>query len=384
MNLLGGRAKTAAIRNRHKRLKLLKIEINAWHALIVANVAIHRTPELPQDAVHHIQKERFMSFSKRSIPFAAAVALAVAGALPARAQSWPEKGITIVVPTAAGGANDAMARIIGQGLSARLGKPVIVENKAGANGAIASEFVARAAPDGYTIMFGYIATHGINPALQKLRYDPVADFEPIGMVAASPTVLVVNNAVPAKNVKELVQLIKAKPDSFSYATAGNGTAPHIAGELFKLSIGLDVVGVPYKGSAPAVVDTIGGTTQYMFPSLFTGYPQVKGGKLRALGIAGEKRSRVMPELPTLTEQGVPNVNLSQWYAMFAPAKTPKAVIDRLNMEMNAVLNDKATEKKIEDQGAEVETGTPDQLKTLVQKEVTHWKSVVTAAKIKID
>ncbi len=325
-----------------------------------------------------------MSFSKRSIPFAAAMALAVAGALPAHAQSWPEKSITIVVPTAAGGANDAMARIIGQGLSARLGKPVIVENKAGANGAIASEFVARAAPDGYTIMFGYIATHGINPALQKLRYDPVADFEPIGMVAASPTVLVVNNAVPAKNVKELVQLIKAKPDSFSYATAGNGTAPHIAGELFKLSIGLDVVGVPYKGSAPAVVDTIGGTTQYMFPSLFTGYPQVKGGKLRALGIAGEKRSRVMPELPTLTEQGVPNVNLSQWYAMFAPAKTPKAVIDRLNMEMNAVLNDKATEKKIEDQGAEVETGTPDQLKTLVQKEVTHWKSVVTAAKIKID
>lgn len=325
-----------------------------------------------------------MSFPKRSITFAAAVALTGTGALPAHAQSWPEKGITIVVPTAAGGANDAMARIIGQGLSARLGKPVIVENKAGANGAIASEFVARAAPDGYTIMFGYIATHGINPALQKLKYDPVADFEPIGMVAASPTVLVVNNAVPAKNVKELVQLIKAKPDSFSYATAGNGTAPHIAGELFKLSIGQDVVGVPYKGSAPAVVDTIGGTTQYMFPSMFTGYPQVKGGKLRALGIAGEKRSRVMPELPTLTEQGVPNVNMSQWYAMFAPAKTPKTVIDRLNVEMNAVLNDKATEKKIEDQGAEVETGTPDQLKTLVQKEVAHWKSVVTAAKIKID
>ena len=325
-----------------------------------------------------------MSFPKRSITFAATVALTGTGALPAHAQSWPEKGITIVVPTAAGGANDAMARIIGQGLSARLGKPVIVENKAGANGAIASEFVARAAPDGYTIMFGYIATHGINPALQKLKYDPVADFEPIGMVAASPTVLVVNNAVPAKNVKELVQLIKAKPDSFSYATAGNGTAPHIAGELFKLSIGQDVVGVPYKGSAPAVVDTIGGTTQYMFPSMFTGYPQVKGGKLRALGIAGEKRSRVMPELPTLTEQGVPNVNMSQWYAMFAPAKTPKTVIDRLNVEMNAVLNDKATEKKIEDQGAEVETGTPDQLKTLVQKEVAHWKSVVTAAKIKID
>jgi len=288
---------------------------------------------------------------KRLLALSATVA--VSFATPAFAQSWPEKGITIVVPTAAGGANDAMARIIGQGLSARLGKSVIVENKAGANGAIASEYVARAAPDGYTILFGYIATHGINPALQKLKYDPVADFEPIGMIAAS----------------------------FSYANAGNGTAPHIAGELFNLSIGANVVGVPYKGSAPAVVDTIGGTTQYMFPSLFTGFPQIKGGKLKALGIAGEKRSGVMPDLPTLAEQGILNVNMSQWYAMFAPAKTPKAVVDRLNKEMNAVLADKAIEKKIEDQGAEVETGTPEQLKALVQKEVAHWKNVIKVAKI---
>lgn len=312
------------------------------------------------------------------------IALAALAVGQARAQDWPAKAITIVVPTAAGGANDAMARIIGQGLSTRLGKPVIVENKAGANGAIASEYVAHAAPDGYTIMFGYIATHGINPALQKLKYDPVADFEPIGMVAASPTVLVVSNSVPAKDVKELVQLIKAKPGTFSYASAGNGTAPHIAGELFKLSAGLDVVSIPYKGSAPAVVDTIGGNTQFMFPSLFTAYPQVKGGKLRAIGIAGEKRSRILPDLPTLAEQGVANVNMSQWYAMFAPAKTPKAVIDRINRDMNNVLADKAVQKRIEDQGAEVETGTPEQLKSLVQREVAHWKSVVAAAKIKAE
>jgi tripartite-type tricarboxylate transporter receptor subunit TctC len=314
----------------------------------------------------------------------AAGVLSLLGASSALAQAWPEKAITIVVPTAAGGANDAMARIIAQGMSARLGKSVVVDNKAGANGAIAAEFVARAPADGYTIMFGYIATHGINPALQKLKYDPVADFEPIGMVAASPTLLVAHNGVPAKNAKELVALVKAKPGTFSYATAGNGTAPHIAGELFKLSAGLDVVSVPYKGSAPAVVDTIAGNTQYMFPSLFTAYPQVKGGKLRALGIAGDKRSAVLPDVPTLAEQGIANVNMSQWYAMFAPAKTPKAVVERLNREMNAVLNDKANAKRIEDQGAEVETGTPEQLKVLVQKEVAHWKSVVSAAKIKAE
>ena len=169
-------------------------------------------------------------------PLLTAEMLSLSLALPVVAQTWPEKTITIVVPTAAGGA-------------------------------IASEYVARAAPDGYTIMFGYIATHGINPALQKPKYDPVADFEPIGMVAASPTVLVASNSVPAKKVKELVQLIKAKPGTFSYASAGNGTAAHIAGELFKLSAGLDVVSIPYKGSAPAIVDTIAGNTQFMFPSL---------------------------------------------------------------------------------------------------------------------
>lgn len=324
------------------------------------------------------------TFASRITPLITALSLAMLATGPALAQAWPGKPITIVVPTAAGGANDAMARILAQGLSTRLGKPVIVENKSGANGAIASEFVARAASDGYTIMFGYIATHGINPALQKLRYDPVADFEAIGLVAASPTVLVANNDVAAKNARELVQLIKAKPGSFSYASAGNGTAPHIAGELFKLSAGLDVVSIPYKGSAPAIVDTIAGNTQFMFPSLFTAFPQIQGGKLRALGIAGDKRSSVLPDVPTLAEQGISNVSMSQWYALFAPAKTPRAVVDRLNRELGSVLADKAVQKKIEAQGAEVETSTPEQLKTLVQKEVLRWRGVVAAAKIKVD
>jgi hypothetical protein len=299
-------------------------------------------------------------------------------------QSFPTKQITIVVPTAAGGANDAMARLVAQGLSQRLGKPVIVENKAGANGAIASEYVAQAAPDGHVILFGYIATHAINPALQKLRYDPVADFESIGLVAASPTLLVVNNNVKAKNMQELVALMKAKPGSFSYASAGNGTAPHFAAELLKLSTGVDMLHVPYKGSAPAIMDTIGGTTQLMLPSLFTAYPQVKGGKLRALGLVGDKRSAVMPDVPTLAEQGIKNVSMSQWYGLFAPAKTPKVVVDRLNKELNATLADKNVVKKIEEQGADVETSSPEQMKSLVQRELTRWRGVVAAAKIKAD
>ena len=299
-------------------------------------------------------------------------------------QAYPTKTITIIVPTAAGGANDAMARIVAQGLGVKLGQPVIVDNKPGGNGAIASEFVARANPDGYTILFGYIATHGINPALQKLKYDPVTDFEPIGMVAISPTLLVVNTSLPVQNAKELVSLLKAKPGTISYASAGQGTAPHLTGELFKINTGTDMLHVPYKGSAPAIVDTIGGTTQVMFPSLFTAYPQVKGGKLKALGIAGNKRSTILPNVPTLAEQGIPNMSVTQWYALFAPAKTPKSIIDRLNKEVNDVLNNKATEKKFEDQGAEVETGTPEELKTLVQKEVARWKKVVTTAKITAD
>jgi len=300
------------------------------------------------------------------------------------AQAYPTKTITIVVPTAPGGANDAMARIIGQGLSSRLGQPVIVENKAGANGAIASEFVARANPDGYTLMFGYIATHGINPVLQKLRYDPIKNFEPITMVATSPTLVVVNPSVNVNSAKELVALLKSQPGKLSYASAGKGTAPHLTGELFKLSTGTDMLHVPYKGSSPAIVDTMAGVTQVMFPSLFSAYTQVKGGKLKALGIAGKKRSPVLPNVPTLNEQGIPHVEVDQWYAMFAPAGTPKAIITELNKVLIELLHDKAVEKKIEEQGADVETTTPEELSALLKKEAIRWKKVVDDAKITVD
>jgi tripartite-type tricarboxylate transporter receptor subunit TctC len=300
------------------------------------------------------------------------------------ADTYPSKPITIVVPTSPGGANDAMARIIAQGLSQKLGQSVIVENRAGANGSIASEFVARAPADGYVLMFGYIATHAINPALQKLRYDPIKSFEPISLVATSPTLLVANNNLPVKNAKELVALLKSQPGKISYASSGKGTAPHLSGELFKINTGTDMLHVPYKGSSPAILDTIGGTTQVMFPSLFTAYPQIKGNKLIALGIAGKKRSPVLPNLPTLAEQGIPNVEVDQWYAMFAPAGTPKPIIQLLNKELIAVLNDKSNETKIEEQGATVDTSTPEELADLVKKEVARWKKVVESAKITVD
>lgn len=323
-----------------------------------------------------------MKFQK--IRLVGAAALAASLACGSAAAAFPEKSITLVVPTAAGGANDAMARVIGQAMSAILKQPVIVDNKAGANGAIASEYVMRAAPDGYTLMLGYIATHAMNPALQKLRYDPVKDFEPVGMVGSSATLMVLNPAVKAGNAKEVVGMLKAAPDKTSYASAGNGTAPHFAAEMFKLSTGTSMLHVPYKGSAPAITDTIGGQTQVMFPSLFTAMPYVKAGKLKAVGVAGTKRSTLMPDVPTLQEQGIADVDVSQWYGIFAPAKTPKPVIEQLNKVLNEVLADKSVIKRLEDHGAEVSTMTTDQMRTYVAQEQVKWKKVVQAAKITAD
>ena len=295
-----------------------------------------------------------------------------------------EKPLTIVVPTAAGGGNDAMARTIGQKLGVLLNRSVIVENKAGANGALASEFVAKAVPDGNTLMFGYIATHAMNPALQKLRYDPVRDFEPVGLVGYSPTLMVVNPSLKVKDVKDLVRVLKEKPDQYSVASAGNGTAPHFAAELFKMSTQTSLLHVPYKGSAPAVNDTIGGQTHVMFPSLFTGVPFVKSGRLQALAIAGKKRSAVLPDVPTLKEMGVDGVEVDQWYAIFAPAKTPKDVVSKLNQALNKVLNDPEIIKKIEGHGADVETSTPEQLGEMVRKDLVKWRQVVQRAKLQAD
>jgi len=233
-------------------------------------------------------------------------------------------------------------------------------------------------------MFGYIATHAMNPALQKLRYDPVRDFEPVGRVGYSPTIMVLHPAMKPRDVKDLVRMIKERPEAFSFASAGNGTAPHFTAELFKLATQTQLLHVPYKGSSPAIMDTIAGQTQMMFPSLFAALPYVKSGKLQALAIAGSRRSPVLPQVPTLKELGVEGVDVDQWYGFFAPAKTPKEVIVRLNQALNTALADPEIVKRIESQGADVEPSTPEQLGELVRTDLAKWRGVVQRAKLEAD
>jgi len=289
--------------------------------------------------------------------------------------TFPTRPITIVVPTAPGGGNDAMARILAQKMSEDLNQSVIVENKTGANGDIASSYVAREKPDGYKVLFGYIATHAINPSMQKLNYDPVADFSPIGTVATSPTLMVVNKDLPVSTVDDLIKMSKEDGANLNYASAGSGTAPHAAGALFKLATGAKMQDIPYKGSNPAMMDTIGGTTQVMFPSLFSAAPHIKSGTVRALAVAGDARTDVFPDLPTLKEQGI-DVSVDQWYALFAPANTPDDLVATLNKSLNAALNDPQVRQSFVDQGAVVRISTPDELKELVIHDLAKWKKII--------
>ncbi len=294
-----------------------------------------------------------------------------------------KQSITIVVPTAAGGGNDAMARTIAAGLAPLLGQPVIVDNRPGANGSIASEYVARAAPDGCTLMLGYIGTHAMNPALQALAYDPVADFEPIGLVGTSPTLLVANVGVPVNDVADLVRQLRARPDRYCYASAGNGTAPHFAAELFMLHTATAMVGVGHAGAAPGIDDTIAGRTQLMFPSFFAAAPNILAGRLRALAVAGPRRVPNLPDVPTLQEAGVDGVDVTQWYALFAPAGTSADTIGRISRALSTVLADEHNIRHIKNHGAEVKISTPAALRALVEAELAKWRGVVKEAVLRV-
>ncbi|MEJ8859859.1 4-oxalomesaconate tautomerase [Variovorax robiniae] len=292
------------------------------------------------------------------------------------AASFPRKPITIIVPTRAGGGNDTMARIIASKLRPLLGQDVLVDNRAGANGAIASEYVARAEPDGHTLMFGYVGTHAMNPALQKLAYDPVMDFEPIGLVGSSPTLMVANTQSGLADVRSLVERLTGSPRSISYASAGDGTPPHFAAELFKQNTGTKMNGRTSDGAAPAILDTLEGRTQVMFPSFFTAYPFILDGRLRALAVASGSRLDALPEVPTLSESGIEGIDVSQWYGLFAPAGTPATVVAQINHALNEVLADAQVVARFERQGAKVEGGAPAALRKRVHDDLGRWQGVV--------
>ncbi|UJW80069.1 4-oxalomesaconate tautomerase [Hydrogenophaga sp. SL48] len=299
-------------------------------------------------------------------------------------RSFPQRELHVIVPTSAGGGNDTMARTLTRKLGPLLGQPLVVDNRAGANGSIASEYVAAADADGHTLLFGYIATHGINPALQKLRYDPVTDFSPIGLIGYSPTLLVVPAALPVNSVAELVRLLRDAPTPLAYASAGEGTVPHFAAELFQLQTGTRLKRVDFAGAAPAIADVANGLVQLMFPSLFTAQPYLRSGRLKALAVAGNERLPAWPEVPTLMEAGVPGVSLTQWYALFAPARTPHAVTRQLNTALNTVLKDPDVVARMQADGAQVQASTPGELHDLLLAEGERWQSVVRQTGLRLD
>jgi tripartite-type tricarboxylate transporter receptor subunit TctC len=289
------------------------------------------------------------------------------------------------VPFTPGGSTDILARAIGQELTRAWGQSVIVDNVPGAGGAIGADKVAKAPADGYTLLMGHIGTLAVNPSLYpKLPYNPLKDFAPVAGVARVPNVLVVHPSVPAKDVRELVALAKAKPGQLNYGSGGNGSAANLATEYFKLQTGVSMVHIPYKGTAPAVTDLIGGQIQV----LFTGAPAVighiKSGQLRALAVSSPKRLDALPDLPTVAESGYKDFEADQWYGVVAPAGTPREVISKLNVQINAALNTPELKARLSAEGAVAMPGTPEALGQLMAREITRWKPVITSGRVKAD
>ena len=306
-------------------------------------------------------------------------------ALQASGQAWPTKPIKWVVPFAPGGTTDILARTIGEKLSIALGQPVIVENKPGAGGGLGADFVAKAAPDGYTILGGTISTNAINASLYKdLPYDPVKDFVPITLIARVPNMLVVNNDVPAKNVAELIALMKKNPGKYTFASSGNGTSQHLSGELFKGMAGVDMQHIPYKGSPPALQDVMGGAVTMTFDNITTAWPLAKGGKLRALGVTTAKRSPAAPDVPTLAEAGLVGYEIGSWQGVFAPAGTPPAIVNRLNSEIVKIINLPEVKEKLLVLGAEPVGNSSEEFTVFVKAEVGKWGEVVRKSGARVD
>ena len=295
----------------------------------------------------------------------------------AQPAAWPTKPIRYIVPFAPGGTTDILARVVGEKLALALGQPVVVENKAGQGGSAGAGELARAAPDGYTIGGGTISSHAINATLyDKLPYDPVTSFVPITLYATQPNVLLLHPSVPANNVREFIALLKASPDKYSYGSAGNGTSQHISGELFKTMAGVRMQHIPYRGSGQMLPELLGGTLTVAFDNIASALPHMKAGKLRALAVTTAARSAVAPEVPTLAESGLAGYDLSSWQAVFAPAGTPPAIVDRLYAEISKILKTPEVGKRLGELGLDLSGLPPAELAALVKADVPRLGKVV--------
>jgi len=291
-------------------------------------------------------------------------------------QAYPTKPIRMICPFPPGGTTDVVARLVAQKLTEAWGQQVVVDNRPGAGGIIGTEIVAKAAPDGYTVLLGSITTHAVNPALyKKLNFDPVKDFAPVSLVVSSPQLLAVHPSVAAKSVKELIALAKAKPGQLNYASAGTGTSPHLTFELFKSMAGIDVVHVPYKGTGPAITDLIGGQVQMMITGVVALMPHIKSGKLRGLGVTSAKRVAALPDLPTIAESGIPGFDVSSWFGVFLPGGTPKPIVAKMNAEIRKILEVPEVRQRLISQGADPASNTPEEFAAYVKAEMAKWGKV---------
>jgi tripartite-type tricarboxylate transporter receptor subunit TctC len=308
------------------------------------------------------------------------VALMLVAALPARGDDYPTKPVRLIIPFPPGGSNDVVGRMVANGLSSKLGQQVFVDNRGGAGGVIGTEACAHAAPDGYTICLISIA-HAVNPALFPLKYDPITSFAPVSILATGPNVLVVNPELPVKTVAELVALAKQNPGTLNYASAGIGSFQHLGGELFKLTAGVDLVHVPYKGGGPAMQDVVAGHIKIMFSSLIQTTPLIKSGQLRPLGTGGAKRSPVLPDVPTIGET-VPGYVADNWWGIVAPAGTPPEITGRLHKAIADVLQSPDLKAQFDREGAQPLSMTAPEFADYIRREIDKWGRVVKESKIK--
>ena len=297
---------------------------------------------------------------------------------------YPARPVRLIVPFAPAGSADALARTLQPSLSEALGQPVVIDNRPGASSTIGTEMAARAAPGGYTLVM-ITTTHTVNPSLlAKLPYDSVKDFSPVSLVVSQPNILVVHPSVPVKSVKELVALAKAKPNSLNFASGGNGSSPHLSGELFKLVAAIEITHIPYKGSGPGVTDLLGGHVQMMFAGPLALEQHIKSGRLRALAVADRRRSTVVPDIPTMTEAGFPGVETGTWYGILAPARTPPAIVTSLQRTIARTVQMPDLKSRIVNQGVDIVASSPDDFHKFIIAEIAKWSRVVQKAGVRVD